>query len=439
MFFLYSILLYVASVVLLPRFVFDALTKGKYASGFRERLGFTPKIVPDGRPVVWLHCVSVGETNAARPLVSRLRKARPDIRLVVSTTTRTGQQIARELFGETAELVVYFPYDFKSTVRRSLRRIGPDAVLLMETELWFNFIRETNHYGAKLAIVNGRLSERSFRRYRYIGNFMRRVLSYLDAALMQENADASRLLALGAHARKVKVTGNLKFDREVVEGAASVAALLRRRFAFGPDAPLIIAASTHSPEERYVLEAFREVWKTSGLQLPRLLIAPRHPERFDEVAALIAATGFSSARKSAAPQRSDSDAEIVLLDTIGELRDTYPLASIVFVGGSLIPHGGQSIFEPAESGRAIVTGQHTANFTAAVKEFLERDAIVQLPETGEREIASTLAKALTELLADEVRRTELGSAARSVMENNRGAAERTVEYLMPLVASRELK
>lgn len=438
MFFLYSILLYIASVILLPRFLFDALTKGKHAAGFRERLGFAPKIEPDGRPVVWLHCVSVGETNAARPLISKLLRARPDIRLVISTTTRTGQSLTREIFGEAAEAVFYFPYDFKSSVRRALRRVNPDAVLLMETELWFNFIREANHHGTKLAVVNGRLSERSFRRYRYIGGFMKRVLSYLDAALMQENADATRLIGLGAHARKVKVTGNLKFDREAA-GSSNLVDHLRDRFAIGPDAPLIIAASTHAPEERYVLEAFREIWKASATRLPRLMIAPRHPERFDEVAEMIAATGFSSAHRSAPPQSSDADAEIILLDTIGELRDVYPLASIVLVGGSLIPHGGQSIFEPAESGRAIVTGPHTANFAAAIKEFLERDALVQLPEMGEREIVPMLAKALGEMLADENRLAELGAAALSVMENNRGAADRTVEYLSPMISAREPK
>jgi 3-deoxy-D-manno-octulosonic-acid transferase len=434
MFFLYSILLYVASVVLLPRFIFDAITKGKYAAGFRQRLGFVPVVEADDRPVVWLHCVSVGETNAARPLVEKLAQAYPDLRLVLSTTTRTGQNLARELFGNTAEHIFYFPYDFKSTVRRSLRRIKPDAVLLMETELWFNFIREANHHRAKLALVNGRLSERSFRRYRYIGGFMKRVLSYLDVALMQENADATRLIGLGAHARKVKVTGNLKFDREATHGSAGLADRLRERFRIEPDAPLIIAASTHAPEEKYVLEAFREVWKTAESRFPRLMIAPRHPERFDEVHRMISATGFTSVRRSTFNNGADAEAEIILLDSIGELRHVYPLASVVFVGGSLIPHGGQSIFEPAESGRAIVTGPHTANFAAAVKEFLERDALIQLPEASDRAIPATLARTLTELLNDEHRLNRLGEAARSVMENNRGAADRTVEYLAPLLA-----
>jgi len=213
MFFLYSIILTVAFLVLLPRFIFDAIFKGKYAAGFTQRLGFLPPFEQDGRPVIWVHCVSVGETNAARPLIQQLADSLPPFRLIVSTTTRTGQELARQVFNDNAELVFYFPFDWKFSVRRALRRFAPTAVMLLETEIWFNFLREANKSGAKVAIVNGRLSERSCKRFGYIKNFMRRVLSYPDLALMQTNLDAKRLMALGMRATKVKVTGNMKFDQ----------------------------------------------------------------------------------------------------------------------------------------------------------------------------------------------------------------------------------
>lgn len=437
MFFLYSILLTLASIVLLPRFVFDAIFKGKYAAGFKQRMGFVPKLIPDGRKVVWLHCVSVGETNAARPLALQIKADFPDSRLIVSTTTRTGQDLAKTAFADIAELVFYFPFDWKSTVRRSLRRLSPSVVLLMETEIWFNFIREANHFGATISIVNGRLSERSFRRFNYIKNFMHRILAYLDLALMQENADATRLMKLGIRAIKVKVTGNLKFDHNLDDQEMSLTGELRERFGVTSDAPLIIAASTHSPEDIYLLEAFKQVWKTSAVKLPRLMIAPRHPERFAEVAALIEKTGFSWSRRSAEPSEDDKTSEIILLDSIGELRAAYPLAEIVFVGGSLIPHGGQSIYEPAAAGKAIITGPHTANFTAAVTEFLDKDALIQLPKLADKDILPKLLETITDLLANEKRTADLGMNALTVMEHNRGAVNRTVEYLAPFLKPTE--
>jgi 3-deoxy-D-manno-octulosonic-acid transferase len=433
MFLIYSIVYTLGFIVLLPRFIFDAIFKGKYAAGFRQRLGFLPTFGPTGRKVVWLHCVSVGEVNAARPLAIRLKQDFPEKALVVSTTTRTAQKLAKTAFGDTADLVFYFPFDWRSTVRRALRHIRPSAVLLMETEVWFNFIRESYHAGARLAIVNGRLSERSLYRYAKIKKFMKRVLGHLDLALMQTNSDATRLMELGLPASKARVTGNLKFDIESDEPEAELTEEFRSRFAVTPDAPLILAASTHSPEESWLLDAFKEVRRSSGEELPRLMIAPRHPERFNEVTELIKNTGFTWARRSEATSSRDAAAEVILLDSIGELRSCYPLAEIVFVGGSLIPHGGQSIFEPAAAGRAIVTGPHTANFAAAVMEFLEHDALIQLPRTSEEQIIPTLVSAFTDLLSSPQRRSDLGAHALAVMEANRGAVDRTIEGLMPIV------
>jgi 3-deoxy-D-manno-octulosonic-acid transferase len=427
MFVIYNFLLTIGFILMSPIFL---LRREKYASGFWQRLGFLPEFEQNEGKVVWLHCVSVGETNAARPLVDEITKQFPEHRLVISTTTRTGQNHAKNIFKDKAEAIFYFPFDFKSSVRRALRHFKPNVILLMETELWFNFLREANKSGAKTVIVNGRLSEKSFKRYSYIKNFIRRVLSYVDLALMQANADAKRFMSLGIHPTKVKVTGNIKFDQNFE--TSELTDILRERFAVTKDAPLIVAASTHAPEERWILAVFKKLWKDSTENLPRLLIVPRHPERFAEVAELIKETGFDWVRRSENPSERDKKAEIILLDSIGELRAVYPVAEIVFVGGSLIPHGGQSILEPAVAAKAIVTGFYTMNFDAAVKEFLDQNALIQLPETNEQLIVEDLSKVFAELLKDAGKRTELSKNALEVMQKNRGATSKTIESLKQL-------
>jgi 3-deoxy-D-manno-octulosonic-acid transferase len=435
MLFLYSIVLTLGFIILLPRFIVDAIFKGKYAAGFKQRLGFLPKFDSHGRRVVWLHCVSVGEANAALPLAKKIKSEFPRVSLVVSTTTKTGQAVARRAYADIADLVFYFPFDWRWTVRRALRRINPSVVLLTETELWFNFIRESYKHNARVCTVNGRLSERSFVGYSRIRRFMKRMLGYLDLALMQTNADATRLMSLGARASKVKVTGNLKFDHDASAGESGLTAEFRERFGITPEAPLIIAASTHEPEEKWVLAAFDTVVKSSGKNPPRLLIAPRHPERFDRVADAIRNMDFCYVRRSESPSELDRTAEVILLDSIGELRAAYPLAEVVFVGGSLIAHGGQSVFEPAAAGKAIVTGPHTSNFDEAVKEFVENKALVQLDVDGEDSI-SKIAAEFSRLLGAPSERQRLGRNALTIMKQRGGAVSKSLDYLRPLLETR---
>ncbi len=433
MFFLYSFLLTVAFVVLSPRFLF----RKKYAASWRQRFGKLPAFELNNKPVLWLHCVSVGETNAARPLVKSLKERFPDYRLVVSTTTLTGQTLAKEVFADAAELVFYFPFDWKFTVRRALKHLKPRAVVLMETELWFNFIREANKGGARVFIANGRLSEKSVRHYGLIPKTMRRVLHHVDLALMQTSADMKRLLGLGSRGTKVRVTGNIKFDQPFDENESDLTAELRTRFDVSEHAPLIVAASTHAPEEKWILQAFKQAWKRSEASLPRLLIAPRHPERFAEVEKLIKESGFEWAKRSEKASSRDRSAEIILLDSIGELRGAYPLAEIVFVGGSLIPHGGQSVLEPAICEKAIVTGFYTMNFKEVVSQFLAQDALIQLPKMDETEIVPRLAAVFEELLKDAKKREHLAKNAFAVMKKNRGATAKTVEYIAEILSPNE--
>lgn len=436
MYFLYSLLLGLGVAALLPRFLLDAWRHGKYAAGLAERAGRVPEFDAGGRPVLWLHCVSVGETQAARPLFDALAEAYPGHALVVSTTTQTGQRVAREAFGRRAALVFHFPFDWAWCVRRALRRVNPAAVLVMETELWPRFLRECRRRATPVALVNGRISEKSFRRYRLARSFIRRVVSDLSLALAQTEADAERLKALGLPPERVRVSGNIKFDM-AEDGGHPLTEELRRRFGAGGPGPLVVAASTHAPEERVVLEAFKRLRATNDAAGARLLVAPRHPERFAEVAALLEASGLNWTRRTAAGRASDAECDAVLLDSIGELRAVYPLADLVFVGGSIARVGGHNVLEPALAARCVVTGPHTSNFKEIVRAFREEDALVQLPEhAGEDEAAGALARAFGELLRDDARRHLVGERARAVLERNRGATARTVELLSPIIEQR---
>jgi 3-deoxy-D-manno-octulosonic-acid transferase len=408
------------------------LRRQKYASGFTERLGTYPGFKQDGRKVIWLHCVSVGEANAARSLVDVLIRSLPDHRLVISTTTKTGNDLAKQIFSGKADAIFYFPFDWKFSVRHALKTFQPSLILLMETEIWPRLITEAKRHGAKVAIVSGRLSQKSFERYSMVGSFVRSILRRLDLALMQSDADAERIVSLVLDKPKVITTGNLKFDLSISTDEAVLTENLKTRFRFDGSRPLIVAASTHDPEERLILTSLKERLAHDA----RLLIAPRHPERFDAVAEILEGSGHRFVRRSNEPSDSDRSADIVLLDSVGELRAVFPLAEIVFVGGSLIPHGGQSILEPASAGKAIITGPFTHNFSDALKTFLADDAVIQLPEMqSENEFVEALSQQFDRLLHDRKKRDELGANALHVMKANRGATSNTISELVKLMGA----
>lgn len=432
MYFIYSLLLAVGFLVLLPRFLYDAFHHGKYVAGFRERLGTLAPVT--GQPLLWIHCVSVGETQAARPLVLELKKQFPNHRIAISTTTLSGQTLAREIFKNDAEKIFYFPFDWRWTVRRTLKALRPEAVLIMETELWPGFLRECERQQIPVVVLNGRLSERSFRRYRLFRKFMSRVLRGVSLAIMQTEADAARLRLLGIAAEKVQVSGSLKFDAGTLPLNDALTEELRERFNFTSDSPLILAASTHAPEERIIIEAFKRVI-AHAVPAARLMVAPRHPERFSEVASLLEASGLPCSRRSSPASTTDTKARIVLLDTIGELQSVYSLATVVFVGGSIAKTGGHNILEPAAVGACVLTGAHTDNFREIVEAFVRADAIVQLPAIPDSDLTLELEKLFAAFLTDRDKRTLLGERARQLVNKNRGATERTVELLKKLFAN----
>jgi 3-deoxy-D-manno-octulosonic-acid transferase len=432
MYLAYSLLFTIGFLFLVPYFLFQALTHGKYLEGLRQRLGSLDGLQLPPRPVIWLHCVSVGETQAARPLVDRLLKEFPEYSLVVSTTTATGQNLARNVFGSKADAVIYFPFDWSWSVHRALRKVRPSVVLIMETELWPNFLRACDKQDIPVAVVNGRISKQSFRRYSLVRFFITDILSHVTLAVMQSQKDGERIAALGLPTERLRVSGNLKFDVDHGSDKVEVTADLKQRFGFDNELPVILAASTHHPEEKILVDSFKKLQETTSV---RLVIAPRHPERFEDVAKLIETSGLSWSRRTDPGDSKDRDVDVVLLNTIGELQAVYPLATIVFVGGSIIDRGGHNVLEPAAAGTCVVTGAHTHNFHAIVDLLIEADALVQLHPVDPENAASTVTTELKHLLEKRERRVELATNATRIIVENRGTADRTIEMIRPLFMS----
>jgi 3-deoxy-D-manno-octulosonic-acid transferase len=422
---LYSLLLAVGFILALPWFLWRGRSSGKYLRTFRERMGRLPVYLNlDGERSVWIHAVSVGEVLAARPLVEALRERFPSLRIFLSTTTDTGNAVARKSV-RGLDGLFYAPFDWPGPVRQALAVLNPALLLLVETELWPNLVHEARRRGTKVALVNGRISTRSFPRYLCARPFLRRVLAEMDLLLMQSDAHAERIRAMGAPAGRVRVTGNLKFD--AVDAPRATDRLGRLlRVGLGATRPLWVAGSTVAGEDELVLQAFHGV--RARVPQAALLIAPRHPERFETVPPLVEAAGFRCRRRSELPLEPWGDGEVLLLDSLGELAQVYPLATVVFVGGSLVPSGGHNILEPAVAGRPVIIGPHMENFQEIAELFRSEGALVQVrdPEQLAREVAS--------LLTDEERRREIGGRARSLVDRNRGALARTMESLAGLLA-----
>jgi 3-deoxy-D-manno-octulosonic-acid transferase len=433
---IYSLLLALAFIVLLPYFVYQALIHRKYLNNFRERMGLLPdSLKNDARPAIWLHAVSVGEALAAGSLVRALGERFPRHRLIISTTTATGQAVARARI-KGAGGYCYFPFDWKFCVRRALNTIQPQIVILMESELWLNFLSECHRRKITVLVANGRISDRSFARSRKFGFFVGKLYALVTRFAMQSQVDADRAVRLGAHPERVSVTGNIKYDvgqsagsRETEEAAS----LLESIFALS-SAPLIVAGSTSDGEEEILIDSFRRLRAEDGLQETRLLIAPRHPERFCDVANLLDELQVQYVRRSAYQHGGTAEsrsADCILLDSVGELAALYRFASVVFVGGSLVPKGGHNILEPAFYAKPIIVGPHMENFREIKNEFLSRDALIQIA-AGEDPV-DEMKRALSGLLTDNRRANRVGENARRAVEENRGATARTLAWVGELI------
>ncbi len=428
MYLLYSLLTLVLFVVVSPYFLYQAVRYKKYIGSLGQRLGYLPiTFNVDGEESIWIHAVSVGEALTARALAADLKARYPRLRLFLSTTTIAGQQVARRSLPQV-DGVFYFPFDWAFIVRRTLRIVKPRVFIMMETEIWPNLLRLCRQRGVKTAMINGRISSRSYPRYRLIRPFFRRVLADVDRFCMQSEESARRLVDLGADQARVTVTGSLKFDSLEIPTATSHGKprdRVLRFFRLSPNRPVVVAGSTLRGEEAAVLRAFARVKATMPNALA--VIAPRHPERFGEVEKLARDAGFETTRRSDLPIDAEPRADVVVLDTIGELAQLYQIATAVFVGGSLMDHGGHNILEPAVFGKPIVFGPYMQNFREIADAFVTNGAAVQVQ--SERELEEVVLM----LLADPVRRARLGAAARALVEANRGAKDKTLAVLADLL------
>lgn len=422
MYFLYSVLFGAALVLLSPYFLLKGLRQNKYLHNLRARLGRLPEPILQSSPgALWVHAVSVGEALAVAPLLKELRRYFPGRPLLVSTTTRTGQELAGKRL--EADGTFYFPLDFGFACRRALASVQPGLVVIAETEIWPNFLREARRRGTKMVFVNGRISDRSFGRYRRARFFLRRVLAQVDFFLMQSEEDARRIRELGAPAERVAVGGNLKFDLPEPARPAFLAELERA----AQGAPIVVAGSTLLAEEEKILDALRICSEVKGCPAV-LVLAPRHPERFEEVARLLADRGARFIRRSqwAANERRP---DVVLLDTLGELAGTYAAATVAFVGGSLVPAGGHNPIEPALWGKPVVFGPSMENFRGVARDLVEAKAAYQVHSSHELGIL------LAALLADPAACRRAGESGRRLVERERGAAARCAARIAALVGA----
>jgi 3-deoxy-D-manno-octulosonic-acid transferase len=428
MYLAYSVLTFVLFVAVSPYFLYQAVRYKKYIGSLRQRLGFLPiSFNIDGEESIWIHAVSVGEALTARALAADLRARYPRLRLFLSTTTMAGQQVARRSLSDI-DAVFYFPFDWTFIVRRTLALVRPRLFIMMETEIWPNLLRECRRRGVRTVMINGRISSRSYPRYRLVRPFFRRVLADVDRFCMQSEESARRLVELGADAGHVTVTGSLKFDSLELPAAAAHGRpreRVLRFFRVAANRTVIVAGSTMRGEEASVLRAFARV--KAAIPSALLVLAPRHPERFADVERLARDTGLVTARRSELPIDAEPREDVIVLDSIGELAQLYQVATAVFVGGSLVDNGGHNILEPAMFGKPSVFGPYMQNFKEIADAFLSNDAAVQVP--SDRELDETLLA----LVTDPVRRARLGAAARALVEANRGAKTKTLEVIGELL------
>jgi len=423
---LYSFFFTLGFFLALPYFLVQAVSHKKYSANMVQRLGFlSVGKYAQTQGGIWIHAVSVGEVLAILPLVRMLGQRRPDLPIVVSTTTITGQDLANQKLTGTAQ-ILYFPLDWTFAVRRSLNQIQPRLVLITETEIWPNFLWECKRRGVPVLLINGRISDRSVRRYRGIRWFMKRVLSCFNYCCMQSQSDLDRIRSLGAAPETSEVCGNLKYDLRMPDGLEEKAVGYRHLLSLTGDSFLVIAGSTMKGEELLVLSAFRKLREKNPQAI--LLLAPRHPERFDEVEQLLRQQSFCFRRRSALtpgslPGPADRPVEVVLLDSMGELAALYALADLVFIGGSLVTTGGHNLLEPALHKKAVLFGPCMTNFREMTADFLQEGAAMQVQDQD------VLAEKLVELCAHPEFRKDIGERGFQIIARNRGATDRILKRI----------
>ena len=428
---IYSLILWLLAPFIIIYHLYRSWSRGR-PPAFTERFGFIPTgrfTTLAGRRPIWVHAVSVGETIAVRPLLRGLKQRFPDRPLVLSNTTETGRSIGQGI--PEVDFSIYFPFDFGFAVRRLLGAIRPSLVVIVETEIWPNFLRAAQRQGVPVLLANGRIADRAFPRYLRMQWFFRPALARYSAFCMQGIEDARRIEVIGAPAGRVHVAGNLKFDIPVTVQSPQRRAALREKFGLDPDVLLFTVASTHEGEEELVLSACRQVPGWGGTF--GTIIVPRHPERAPAVGELLRRDGVPFVLRSRLPQSSTPLArnQVLLVDTVGELLELYALSDLVFVGGSLVPTGGHNLLEPAACGVPSLFGPHTSNFREIAALVCDAGAGIRVADGAE--LAVTVAR----LLADPAERRRLGENGVRLMSETGGATARHLEIIATLLEGRE--
>lgn len=428
----YSIAFFIFSLVYLPTLIF----KGKLHADFGQRFArfdkMTERALLSGNGRIWIQAVSVGEVALCKSLVPLLKERYPDRDIVISTITKAGNDMAKKVFTKDA-IVIYFPLDFRSIVRKTIDMIKPALYIMIETEIWPNLLHELSSDGIPAILVNGRISDRSIGKYRLVKPFLKKILSLINVFCMQDKIDAERILELGAAPEKVRVTGNMKFDARMqanIKGPGEIRSLIGLKEGEG----LIVAGSTHEGEEEMMLDVFKNI--SADTPELKLLIAPRHVNRSAGIEKLIRSRGFECVKfsSSGAPRPAENDnrgrqqrtpgaRQVILLDTIGHLNEMYSIAAIVFIGGSLVKYGGHNPIEPAYFSKPIIFGPHMFNFKYITDAFLRNKAAIQvLDKEG-------LEEECRRLLKDEQARHTLGDNAKNTIAENAGAADRNISEI----------
>jgi 3-deoxy-D-manno-octulosonic-acid transferase len=404
--------------------LFLVIINKRYGQGFFQKLGvisWQPLMQTAHRRPVWIHAVSVGEVTAAMPLVKALKQQFSEVPIILSTSTATGNHTARQ-YVNLIDHLIFFPYDYLFNVRRFIARIRPRVFIVLETELWPNFLRELGRQGIPAIMVSGRISPRSFRNYQALRFLFKNVLEHIACFCMQTSADAERIIALGAERSRVLVTGNIKFDQPLPDGSSVGPDELYQALNLKQGQKLFIAGSSHQGEEEIVLEVFQKLQDV----LPDLvlLIAPRHPERFNEVEALLRAKGMRYCRKTA---MIPSATDVILLDTIGELAKLYRIGTVIFIGGSLVPVGGHNVLEPAAYKKPVLFGPHMDNFSAIAKTLIEHNGAIKVQDGTELGIQAA------RLLSDAQLREAMGDNAFRTVAENAGALKKSMDVIKKII------
>lgn len=411
---LYSLFFRLALPFVLLRLWWSGRENEDLRKNWRQRVGY---VEPSPEPVIWVHAVSVGETIAAAPLVKRLLERNPGIPILMTAMTATGLARARALFADQVRYA-YSPYDTPGSVRRFVERVRPQALVIMETELWPNMIARTRKRGVPIFLINARLSERSAQGYEKVGSLVRPLLASIRWIAAQANDDAERFLRIGARPDTVSVTGSIKFDVDISPDIRATARQLRDQL--GAARPVWIAASTHDGEDRQLLQAHCQVLEHHPDSL--LIIVPRHPERFEAVAGLVREMSLSLARRSRG--ESAEDRQVYLGDTMGELLMLYGASDIAFVGGSLIERGGHNPLEPAAWSMPVLSGPHVFNFETIYESLRQGRGVYIIRDSDE------LARQVSELMMEPAKAGQAGRNALAVVDANRGALEKVVDGIV---------